>query len=125
MSAQGSVVNTPSAALTGEPASLYPGWTVAATLIFGLFGAAAAAAQASLASSRGLPTSRYWRAFGLALLAGILIQLALGVLILGAVGIITDVSWAKSLLLYSVVAAAAVGFGALADLPLDRARARA
>lgn len=124
MSAQGSVVSAPSAA-TGEPASLYPGWTVAATLIFGVFGAAAAAAQASFASSRGLPTSRYWRAFGLALLAGVLIQLALVMLILAAVGIITDVSWAKSLLLYSVVAAAAVGFGALADLPLDRARARA
>lgn len=51
--------------------------TVLLTILFGMFGAVAAAIQTSSARGRGLETRRYWKAFGITLLFSVLLWVLL------------------------------------------------
>jgi peptidoglycan/LPS O-acetylase OafA/YrhL len=102
-------------------------WTVVATVLFGVLGVIAAAWQANKATQLGLKPNKYWIAFAISL--AVAFALEIGVVLLFFVLIWTasgssspDLSWLWTLLMYVLVAAAAVGFGALADLPEDRRR---
>ena len=110
----------------GQPPELNVAWTVLATVLFGVLGVIAAALQANKATKLGLKPNKYWIAFGISLACAFVLEIGVVVLfvvvILAANGSSPDLSWLGTLLMYLVVVAVAIGFGALADLPEDQRR---